>query len=106
MECSKFFSTRHIKFMENKYPFGRKDATGKPLMDQEIWLQNQMQQQQRNLTAHRRAIQHVLNAVTPEETAAAASTFDSVENIPDDDHSVGTRDGDNELWSDAVDRED
>ncbi|KAJ3222592.1 hypothetical protein HDU78_011686 [Chytriomyces hyalinus] len=65
-----------------------------------------MQQQQRNLTAHRHAIQHVLNAVTPEETAAAASTFDSVENIPDDDHSVGTRDGDNELWSDAVDRED
>ncbi|KAJ3251373.1 hypothetical protein HDU77_005959 [Chytriomyces hyalinus] len=69
-------------------------------------LKNQMQQQQRNLTVHRRAIQHVLNAVTPEETAAAASTFDSVENIPDDDHSVGTRDGDNELWSDAVDRED
>ncbi|KAJ3381033.1 hypothetical protein HDU80_001938 [Chytriomyces hyalinus] len=65
-----------------------------------------MQQQERNLTAHRRAIQHVLNAVTPEETAVAASTFDSVENIPDDDHSVGTRDGDNELWSDAVDRED
>ncbi|KAI8840109.1 hypothetical protein BJ741DRAFT_644770 [Chytriomyces cf. hyalinus JEL632] len=69
-------------------------------------LKNQMQQQQRNLTAHRRAIQHVLNAVTPEETAAAASTFDSVENILDDDHSVGTWDGDNELWSDAVDRED
>ncbi|KAJ3383108.1 hypothetical protein HDU80_001328, partial [Chytriomyces hyalinus] len=62
-------------------------------------LKNQMEQQQRNLTAHRRAVHRTLYAVTPEETATTASTFDSVENIPEDDHSVGTQDG-------AVDRED
>ncbi|KAI8826496.1 hypothetical protein BJ741DRAFT_714519 [Chytriomyces cf. hyalinus JEL632] len=68
-------------------------------------MKNQMLVQQRNLTVHKCAICHILEAVTPVETAAAATTFESVENAPDDDHSAGTQDGD-ELWSDAVERED
>ncbi|KAJ3401599.1 hypothetical protein HDU80_005876 [Chytriomyces hyalinus] len=70
-------------------------------------LQNQMHEQQRNLSAHKHAIQSILNAVSPEETDAAASTLDSVVNIPDDDHSVASHNGDrSDQWTDAVGRED
>ncbi|KAJ3018135.1 UNVERIFIED_CONTAM: hypothetical protein HDU68_011306 [Siphonaria sp. JEL0065] len=53
-------------------------------------INNQLDQQERNLKAHKRAISSLLRAVRPVETSAAAEEFQNLQNEIDSNHSDGS----------------